>query len=189
VQPWCCNPSYLTYLTKPKDSAADRMILEFHYYNPWNFCGTDDSTCVRFWGDDYKTYGNVSTYGTADMIKSDFATLKANYIDKGVPVLLGEFGVNRHTFTAAEETSGLYAKGEESKNYYLKWLVATAKSYGIPLFYWDNGALGSNQSTATMMKSGSNAFAIFNRTGTPSMAIYDAGAVAAIVEGAKTAYP
>lgn len=189
VQSWCCNPSFYSYFTKPTDTVSGRMIYEFHYYTPWNFCGTDGADCVRFWGDDYKKYGAVSTYGTADMIKADFTTLKTNYIDKGIPVLMGEYGVNRHTFTAAEEASGLYAKGEESRDYYLKWLVATAKSYGIPSFYWDNGALGSAQNSTTMMKSGSNAFALFNRIGSPAMVTYDSGAVAAIIEGAKTPYP
>jgi endoglucanase len=188
VQPWCCNPSFYTYFTRPVDTVENRMILEFHYYVPWNYCGTDDATAVRFWGDDYKSYG-VSSYGTADMIRADFLSLKTNYIDKGIPVVLGEFGVNRHVFTASEETSGLYAKGVESRNNYLKWLVSAGKSYGFPSFYWDNGALGSTQNTTTMMKSGSDAFALFDRKSSPAMSVYDAGAVAAIMEGAKTPYP
>jgi endoglucanase len=188
VQPWCCNPSYMSSLKQPADKAANRIILEFHYYTPWNFCGTDGTDCVRFWGDDYKSYGTLSTYGTAESIKSDFATLKSTYIDKGIPVIMGEFGVNRHTFTETEITSGLQAKGEESRDYYLKWLVSTAHSYGIPLFYWDNGALGA-ATTSAVMGSGSNAFALFDRKSTPTaMAIYDSGAVKALLEGAKTSY-
>lgn len=186
VQPWCCNPGYMSYFTKPTDKVANRLILEFHYYNPWNFCGTDDNTCVRFWGDDYSKYGTISTYGTATQIVADFKALKSNYIDKAIPVIMGEFGVNRHAFTATEITSGLQAHGEESRCYYLKWLVSTAHSYGIPLFYWDNGAIGTSV-TATVLGSGSNAFALFNRKS--SMAVYDSPAIAAIMEGAKTVYP
>jgi endoglucanase len=189
IQPWCCNPSYFSYLTIPTDPTPNRMILEFHYYNPWNFCGTDsgnDGTDkVRFWGDSYKQYGSVSTYGTAAMITNDFSTLKTNFISKGIPVVLGEFGVNRHTFTAAEIKSGLQAKGEESRDYYLKWLVSTAHAYGITPIYWDNGNLGT-ATDSTVMGSGSDAFALFNRKG--NMSVYDKGAIDAIIEGAKTAY-
>jgi len=189
IQSWCCNPSYYSFFTMPTDITSNRLICEFHYYNPWNFCGIDDSSCVRFWGDDYKQYGNISTYGTADMINSDFATLKSTFIDKNIPVIMGEFGVNRHTFTSTEITNGLYNKGEESRDYYLKWLVSTAKSYGIPCFYWDNGALGNNQPTMNVMKSGSDAFALFNRSSNPAMNIYDPKAVNAIMEGAQTSSP
>lgn len=185
VQPWCCNPAYYSFFTMPTDITSNRLICEFHYYNPWNFCGIDDTSSVRFWGDDYKQYG-TSTYGTADMIKEDLATLKSTFIDKNIPVIMGEFGVNRHTFTATEITNGLYNKGEESRDYYLQWLVCTAKSYGIPAFYWDNGILGKNQTNADIMKSGSDAFALFDRSSNPVMNIYDAGAINAIIKGLQT---
>jgi len=81
------------------------------------------------------------------------------------------------------------SKGEESRNYYLQRLVSTAKSHARPCFYWDNGTLGNNQPTMNVMKSGSDAFALFNHSSNPVMNIYDSGAVNTIMNGIQTIDP
>lgn len=83
-----------------------------------------------------------------------------------------------------------FMQGVESRNNYLKWLVSAGKSYGFSFFLLEERSFGIySEYDEAMMKSGSDAFALFDRKSSPAMSVYDAGAVAAIMEGAKTPYP
>jgi endoglucanase len=62
-----------------------------------------------------------------------FEKIYVNFIAKGIPVYMGEFGcVNRAT-----------AREQAFQQYYLKYFTKAAKTYGVPCFIWDNGAKGA----------------------------------------------
>jgi endoglucanase len=62
-----------------------------------------------------------------------FEKIYVNFIEKGIPVYMGEFGcVNRAT-----------EREQAFQQYYLKYFTKAAKSYGVPCFIWDNGADGA----------------------------------------------
>ena len=54
-------------------------------------------------------------------------TLKTNFIDKGIPVMIGEFG--------ARNKNNIYARAE-----WVSYYITRAKELGRPCIWWDNGA-------------------------------------------------
>ena len=70
-----------------------------------------------------------------DIMKKLFEKIYSNYVSKGVPVYLGEFGcVNRAT-----EREQLF------QQYYFKYFAKLAKTHGVPAVLWDNGAKGAGE--------------------------------------------
>jgi endoglucanase len=159
--------------TLPTDQIAGRLMTEIHYYTPWNFCGmeADESWGKMFyyWGNGYHSTADPTrnaTYGEeADVIKY-FQMMKTKFVDKGIPVVLGEYGaIRRSSLTGDALTLHL-----ASRAYYLKYVTQQASAYGLLPFYWDNGA------------NGNNTFALFDRQ---TNAVYDQQALDALVQGAQ----
>ncbi len=130
------------------DNTANRMMVEVHYYDPWQFCGLEsDANWGKYfalWGADFHQYatgeltGRAATFGEEDYVKTQFAKMKTNFVDKGYPVILGEFSPTRRmSLTGDALTHHL-----DSRAYYAKYVTEQAKNYGIIPFYWDNGGTG-----------------------------------------------
>lgn len=159
--------------TLPTDKVANRMMAEVHYYTPYQFClmDTDASWGKMFyyWGAGYHSTTDPSrnaTWGEEADLDKFFKSMKAQFVDKGIPVVLGEFGAIRRTsLTGADLTLHL-----DSRAYYLKSVVKQAKANGILPFYWDAGGMGNNGS------------ALFNRS---NNTIFDSQALTALQEGLK----
>ena len=95
----------------------DKIIVSVHAYTPYAFALSDDLTARSFSPDD--TSANDIIY----LMDS----LKTNFIDKGTPVIIGEFGARSK---ANEEIRGEWAT----------FYVSQAKAIGVPCLWWDNGA-------------------------------------------------
>nr|WP_321374484.1 cellulase family glycosylhydrolase [uncultured Bacteroides sp.] len=130
------------------DNTAKRMMVEVHYYDPWQFCGLEsDANLGKYfalWGADFHQYatgeltGRAATFGEEDYVKAQFAKMKTNFVDKGYPVILGEFSPTRRmSLTGDALTHHL-----DSRAYYVKYVTKQAKNYGVVPFYWDNGGTG-----------------------------------------------
>jgi aryl-phospho-beta-D-glucosidase BglC (GH1 family) len=129
--------------TLPADKVAGRMMAEIHFYAPFNFVlMTKDESWGKqayYWG-----AGNHSTtdtdrnptWGEEDYVDAEFASLKTAFIDKGIPVLLGEFAAQRRT----NLTGDALALHLKSRNYYHTYVVKTARANGVVPFFWDIGA-------------------------------------------------
>ena len=124
----------------PTDVVPNRLMAEVHYYNPWTFCGmTQDETWGRmayFWGA-FAVSGSDrnSTFGDEAEMKSLFGKMKAKFVDKGIPVILGEYG-------AITIRTGLGANQEahdKSRNLYDETVTREAKNHGLVPFYWETG--------------------------------------------------
>jgi endoglucanase len=119
----------------PKDSSAGKLILSDHFYDPFSFAGSGET---HTWGT-----GNpgIDSWGQEDWVKSQTAKLKATFGDKGVPIILGEYG-------AVNQTGY-----ENYRRYYSEYVTKAAHDAGITPFFWDNGGKGS----------GSDAFGLIDR--------------------------
>jgi endoglucanase len=107
----------------PKDSAAGKQVVTFHYYEP--------ST--------YAIEGKRSDWGTADdksRVTSDFAPFRPKFINNSIPVIIGEAGAARQLYPgdAAKENTARLARLD-----YLSWVFSRAKINGLVPLYWDNG--------------------------------------------------
>lgn len=128
----------------PVDTATNRLMSEVHFYSPYNFVlmSKDESWGKQayYWGKGFHSPTDVEhnpTWGEEDYIDTWFKAMKTQFVDKGVPVLLGEFGAMRRTNLTGDALS-LHLAG---RAYYHKYVVQQALVNGMLPFYWDNGGL------------------------------------------------
>lgn len=159
--------------TLPVDKVTGRMMVEVHYYAPWNFAGlTKDEIWGKmfyYWGAGFHSTTDTernATWGEEADLEKNFKLMKTQFVDKGIPVLLGEFGAIRRT----NLTGDALTLHLNSRAYYLKTVVKTAKANGLLPFYWDEGSLGNN------------GFGIINRT---NNTVFDTQALNALIDGLK----
>lgn len=147
VQTYNTNIAHgVNYHKMPTDVVEDRLMLEVHYYDPWDFCGqTSDGDFKSEWG---KDNSDISSWGQEDYLTTQFTSVKEKFVDNGIPVILGEYGA----LLRSDLTGETLTKHIASHNYYLKTVTQTAIDNGMIPFVWDNGVTGND------------GFGLFNRT-------------------------
>jgi endoglucanase len=153
----------LDFFTPPSDTIANRLIVEIHHYDPYDYTLNPSGSCL-FWGAPYPTQG-ACTWAQEAYIDDLFSRVRAKWVDQGIPVIIGEYGV------ATRPNLNL-----PSRQYYLEYNNRAAATNGLKTFYWDNGVQPSQ----------TNGFALFDRN---SGAITDQGALDAIKRGAGVGTP
>jgi len=153
----------VNYHKMPTDEVEDRLMLEVHYYDPWDFCGeTTEANIITQWGEGYS---DVSSWGQEDYLNEQFSSMKTKFADNSIPIILGEYGAMLRSSLTGEALETHI----QSRNNYLKTVTATAKQNGMVPFIWDNGGTGNNS------------FGLFDRS---TGAEVHADAIDAIIEGA-----
>ncbi len=90
----------------------NRVIISVHAYEPYEFALKPDGRSA--WNQDTTAIDNLM---------GDLQTL---FIDKGIPVIIGEFGaMNR--------------ENESERSQWAAYYVGAAKKIGVPCIWWDNG--------------------------------------------------
>lgn len=121
------------WMELPEDPTSARLMVEVHHY-PYNFTLNEDpATCTYFWGEPYREYGPVDEGYQEDYNISQFAKMQARFVDRGIPVILGEYGVAYRT----HPDPTLQSVCEESEGYYLGHVAREAKNHGLVPFLWD----------------------------------------------------
>jgi len=160
----------VSFLKVATDNIVDRMIVEVHYYDPWDFAG-DGSSSIYLWGSSYSSFGSISSWGQESHVVTQFNKMKTNFVDKGYPVILGEYGAIRRSSLTGDALTHHLA----SRAYYLEYVTEQAKNNGMVPFYWDNGGTGNN------------GFALFNRN---TNNVFDRQSLNALMNGASNGkYP
>lgn len=125
------------YLKMPIDPTPDRLMVEVHYYDPWEFCLKEDGY-TYLWGSEFAGNPNAATLGMEDWVDEQFLKMKTNFVDKGYPVIMGEYGAHLRT-DLPEIPQQNHIK---SRNNYLNYVTKSALAYGLVPIYWDNGNTG-----------------------------------------------
>jgi len=133
----------INFAVMPTDTAKDRLMMEVHFYDPYDFTLNEKSTIWQ-WGDG-ATDAKAKAAGFDEAwVDAQFQKMKAKFVDKGIPVILGEFGAIRRTgFSGAEA-------------YRLAWNRHVARSawvHGMVPVYWDAGAASENHSMGLFNRS------------------------------------
>lgn len=113
----------------PQDIVEGRLMVSVHSYDPYDYAL---SATKSEWGHTAESAKKVSG-DNERQVRTIFEKIYVNFIVKGVPVYMGEFGcVNRAT-----------EREQAFQQYYLKYFTKAAQTYGVPCFIWDNGAKGA----------------------------------------------
>ena len=146
------------YMNMPTDVAIDKLMLEVHYYDPYNFTLNTGS-------------GYTTTWNSENSVKTQFAKLKTKFVDNNIPVILGEYGANWR--------GGLTTAKQESHNNSIKAFYKAVNKwgpyYGVIPFVWDTNYVpdvrnATDKSSMTIIKRA-------------NLTIYNPYAYAGIVEG------
>ena len=168
VQTFACSPYFgLNGLTIPTDKVEERLSVEFHYYDPYEYCG---SCTYYYWGEAYKDKGRILTSSTESTITNLFDRITNSWTKKGLGVVMGEYGVSNHYTSDDMQTQ------QENMQYYLKCVTGEARKHGFAAFVWDNNAFNN----------GPENFGIFKRWN--NMAVGNTYFLKGITEGAGTEY-
>jgi uncharacterized repeat protein (TIGR02543 family) len=132
----------LTFFNMPTDTIASRLMVEVHYYDPYDFTLNPNGAC-NVWGSRFPDSGANCNWAYEPWVDSQFSQVKAKWVDQGIPVILGEYGVGTRP-----------GKNLEARAYWNEYINRAAAANGVKTFYWDNGVLPS----------ANDGFAIFNRS-------------------------
>lgn len=129
------------YMQMPSDVITDRLMAEVHYYDPYDFC-LDIESNKYLWGASFSGSPNVSSWGQEAWVDTQFSDVKASFVDRGIPVILGEYCA---TYRELPNETALQ-NHKKARAHYLKYVTQSAISHGLIPFYWDNGHAGNNGS-------------------------------------------
>jgi len=125
VPTYAASATFIDNLVIPTD-AANKVAVGIHCYDPYKFCISAEANT---WGTDAE-YTDTEEF----MFK-----LADKFLNEGKQVYIGEFGCVKRA-------------NPEDEPYRLAWLknfTRMARTYGLSLFLWDNGAnAGGNESHA-----------------------------------------
>ncbi|QEY15627.1 endoglucanase [Cellvibrio sp. KY-GH-1] len=117
----------------PTDTTTNRLLMEVHYYDPYNFTLNTNSNITQ-WGKNATNTSAVETWANESWVDSQFQKMKINFVDKGVGVILGEYGVVSRTNIGDHEGYRVY---------WNEYITRAAYTRGLAPIYWDNG-VGAN---------------------------------------------
>ena len=104
--------STVNYFNMPTDTENGKLMVEVHYYEPWDFCG---SNATKDWNADAS-------------VKTSFESLKTKFVNHDIPVVIGEYGANWQENTESHN---------DAIRRFFKSVVENAGNCGIVPFVWD----------------------------------------------------
>lgn len=154
----------------PEDAEEGYMMAEVHYYEPWNFCGQEDGSATWFWGsgNHVSDSNHNATMGEEQWMKTQMESLKSAFVDRGYPVIIGEYGALWRSLTANQ------SEHDASIKAFFRDVNRMAVNNGIVAFAWDINSLNQGGETGVMT--------ILNRS---SLSVFCAPAMEGITEGIK----
>lgn len=117
----------------PTDTVSNRLMMEVHYYDPYNFTLNTESNITQ-WGKNATNPSATETWANESYTDAQFQKMKVNFVDKGVGVILGEYGVVSRTNVADHEAYRVY---------WNEYITKSAYTHGLVPVYWDNGYGGN----------------------------------------------
>ena len=143
--------------TIPVDKITDRLIAEIHYYTPYEFCllnkDADWGKMFYYWGKDHHSKTDTirnATWGEENDVEKNFEKMKAMFVDKGIPVIIGEFAAGKRKLVPPSDQ----ALNNASVDYYYKYVVKSAVSKGLIPVCWDVPMWLFDRSTGTILDHG-----------------------------------
>jgi endoglucanase len=114
----------------PNDTISGRLMMEFHYYDSYNFTLNDQSSIWQ-WGAIAINPAVTEAWDNEAHVDAQFDKAKAAYTDKGIPVIIGEY-------CAISKTE--YDPTLKYRDYWTKYVTASAIRHGFAPYYWDTGS-------------------------------------------------
>lgn len=143
--------------TLPSDAAPGRLMVEVHFYSPYNFTMmTKDESWGKmfyFWGAGHhhptRTDRNP-TWGEEAYVDAEFQKMQAKFVSRGIPVIVGEFQAFKRA-QSPDLAGADYDLHVSSRIYYHQYVVRSAQSHGLKPIYWDIAGQMFNWGTGALV--------------------------------------
>jgi len=149
--------TYKLMNTMPVDKIVQRLMAEIHYYTPFQFCLLDKDAdwgkMFYYWGKGNHSITDIdrnATWGEESDVDKNFGKMKALFIDKGIPVIVGEFGAGKRKLSPPSDQ----ALNNASVEYYYKYIVKSAVGNGLIPVCWDVPMWLFNRKTGAILDHG-----------------------------------
>jgi endoglucanase len=141
VQGFNTNIDYTyNFFTAPTDVIENRLMVEVHYYDPYNFTLNAGSSITQ-WGMYATDSKKTETWANEAWADGQFQKMKSKFIDKGYGVILGEYGVSSRMNLGSPALNAEFA---EYRRYYMEYITGSLYRHGLVPIVWDNGYTGNN---------------------------------------------
>lgn len=136
----------------PSDPTPNRLAFEFHNYTPSNFTILNDDPEEGGWGYVYFYWGQ-GNHSTLEPIRNAgfgeeaeqleyFKKLKENFIDKGIPCIMGEYSATRRSGTAGDKfIPKEMDKHNKSVDDWYTYLTKQSLAIGAKPMIWETGGV------------------------------------------------
>ncbi|MBL0739576.1 cellulase family glycosylhydrolase [Chryseolinea lacunae] len=133
----------------PQDPVANRLMVEVHNYSPSQFCFLAEDVSwgkmAYYWGKDYQSsiepdrnFLEAWDWGNEAAQLNQFKLVKEAFVDKGIPVLIGEYGAYRRDGQKNEPKD--LVTHNNAVDYWITLVTKQARTNGMVPFWWDTGA-------------------------------------------------
>src|ERR1035437_9570218 len=123
------DDTYKLMKTMPKDKIVDHLMAEVHYYTPYQFCLMEKDAnwgkLFYYWGKGNHSTTDTAhnaTWGEESDVEKNFGKIKEQFVDKGIPVIIGEFGAGKRKLVPPSDQ----ALNNASVDSYYKYVVKSA---------------------------------------------------------------
>lgn len=140
-------------------NTVGHLIVEVHYYDPYTYAADGPSDSV--WGDG--SGNDAGAWANETFLNQQMKKMYVNFVAKGIPVIIGEFGAPEHTANNIDKATDL-----AYRTYYYSCVVRTAAQNGLIPIAWDNGTSYQLISRSAQITQPEIVNAIIKYTETPS---------------------
>jgi endoglucanase len=117
--------------TVPKDTVPNRLFMEVHYYDPYNFT-LNGKSAIWQWGRMATDPAATEAWAQEPWADSQFRKMKERFIDKGVGVIVGEYGAY---------VKPTYPEMAAQRRYWAQYVTRSIVQHGGVPMWWDTGEL------------------------------------------------
>lgn len=155
VQGYVTNIDYtVNYFSAPVDPTPNRLLVEVHYYDPYNFTLNSDDKITQ-WGMYATNPSKTETWANETYADNQFKKMKTKFVDKGFGVIVGEYGATIRTNLGSPELNEEY---ERYRRYYMQYITRSIERSSLVPYYWDIGYYGNHGSGIFDRATGAHVF-------------------------------
>ena len=141
VQGFNTNIDYThQFFVMPDDPVEKRLMVEVHYYDPYNFTLNSNSNITQ-WGKHATNSSRTETWANESYADGQFQKMKTDFVDEGYGVIIGEYGAIARLELGSDELNAQHAMFRE---YYLAYITHSIYMHDLVPVYWDNGYTSNN---------------------------------------------
>jgi endoglucanase len=144
----------VSYFVLPEDVIKNRLMVEVHYYDPFDFTINASSGIIE-WGNSAPDATKTETWANESYADGQFQKMKVNFVNNGCAVIIGEYGAMARLNLGSSELNDIH---KQYRLYYMQYITQSIVYHGLVPFYWDSGYTGDNASGLFNRSTGSKAY-------------------------------